>query len=82
MEDYVVRYGDDNGNTNRSFYMSKKGAKKFYSRLALGTETTWKELLHEPLSEEDSQYIIQSDSVRVVDLGLCKIALPNKEAQN
>lgn len=79
MDDYVVRYGDDSEKTNRSFYMPKAGAEKFYSELRLGVETTWKELLYEPLDEEDTQYVLKSDSVRVVDLGLCKVAVPNKE---
>lgn len=79
MEDYVVRYGDDNGNTNRSFYMNEKEANKLYSSLDLSIEITWKELIHEPLDEEEAQYIIKSDSVRVLDLGLCKVAVPIKE---
>ena len=43
----------------------------------LNTRTTWKELLHEPLEDENVQEIIKSDSVKIVDLGICKMALPN-----
>lgn len=76
MDDYVVRYGDDLSNTNRSLYMTKREAEKFYSGIKLNVNITWKELLYEPIEEDDSQYVIKSDSVRVLDFGLCKVALP------
>ena len=77
MNDYVVRFGNDNGYINRSDYMSKEQAEKFYNKIELSTRMTWKELLYEPLEKEDVQEIIKSDSVKIVDLGICKMALPN-----
>ena len=77
MNDYVVRYGNDNGYVERSDYMSKEQAEKFYNKIKLNIRTTWKELLYEPLEKEDVQEIIKSDSVKIVDLGICKMALPN-----
>lgn len=76
MDEYVVRYGNDGSFTDRSDYMDKDNAKRFYDKIKLDTNITWKELLYEPLDEEEGQYIIESDSVRVVDLGICKIAVP------
>lgn len=76
MNDYVVRFGNDNGYVERSDYMSKEQAEKFYNKIELSTRTTWKELLYEPLEKEDVQEIIKSDSVKIVDLGICKMALP------
>lgn len=76
MDDYVVRYGNDNGYVDRSDYMPKGQAEKFYNKIELNTRTTWKELLHEPLEDENVQEIIKSDSVKIVDLGICKMALP------
>lgn len=77
MDDYVVRYGNDIGYVDRSDYMSKGQAEKFYNKIELNTRTTWKELLHEPLEDENVQEIIKSDSVKIVDLGICKMTLPN-----
>jgi len=76
MEDYIVRYGNDNGNVQRSFYMNKQRASRFYGKIKLDTKTTWKELLYEPLDQENVQKIVKSDGIRVVDLGICKIAIP------
>ena len=76
MNDYVVRFGNDNGYVERSDYMSKEQAEKFYNKIKLNIRTTWKELLYEPLEKEDVQEIIKSDSVKIVDLGICKMALP------
>ena len=76
MDDYVVRYGNDNGYVDRSDYMPKEQAEKFYNKIKLNIRTTWKELLYEPLEKEDVQEIIKSDSVKIVDLGICKMALP------
>lgn len=76
MNDYVVRFGNDNGYVERSDYMSKEQAEKFYNKIELNTRTTWKELLYEPLEKEDVQEIIKSDNVKIVDLGICKVALP------
>lgn len=75
MDDYVVRYENDNGYVDRSEYMSKEQAEKFYNKIELNTVTTWKELLYEPLEDENVQEIIKSDSVKIVDLGICKMAL-------
>ena len=76
MEDYVVRFGNDEGYGERSDYMSKEQAEKFYNKIKLSIRTTWKELLYEPLEKEDVQEIIKSDNVEVVDLGICKVELP------
>ena len=76
MDDYVVRFGNDGGYVERSDYMSKEQAEKFYNKIKLDIRTTWKELLYEPLEKEDVQEIIKSDSVKIVDLGICKMALP------
>lgn len=76
MNDYVVRFGNDNGYVDRSEYMSKEQAEKFYNKIKLDIRTTWKELLYEPLEKEDIQEIIKSDSVKIIDLGICKMALP------
>ena len=56
--------------------MSKEQAEKVYNKIELSTSTTWKELLYKPLEKEDVQEIIKSDSVKIVDLGICKMALP------
>lgn len=78
MNDYVVRFGNDNGYVERSDYMSKEQAEKFYNKIKLDIiTTTWKELLYEPLEKEDVQEIIKIDSVKIVDLGICKMALPD-----
>ena len=77
MDDYVVRYGNDIRYVDRSDYMSKGQAEKFYNKIELNTRTTWKELLHEPLEDGNVQEIIKSDSVKIVDLGICKMTLPN-----
>ena len=76
MDDYVVRYGNDNGYVERSDYMTKTQEEKFYNKIELNTRITWKELLYEPLEKEDVQEIIKSDSVKIIDLGICKMALP------
>ena len=77
-EDYVVRYGGDNGifSINRSDYMTKKDATKFYNSIKLDVSTTWKELLYEPLDISEKQEVIKRDEVRVVDFGMCKIPVP------
>lgn len=76
MDDYVVRFGNNNGYVERSDYMSKEQAEKFYNKIKLNIRTTWKELLYEPLEDENVQEIIKSDNVEIVDLGICKVALP------
>ena len=76
-DDYVVRFGGETF-TDRSLYMTKKEATKFYDKLELNTSTTWKELLYEPLEEPEKQVIVRSDSVKVMDLGFCKIAVPER----
>jgi hypothetical protein len=76
LYDVEVRFGNDNGYVERSDYMSKEQAEKFYNKIKLDIKTTWKELLYEPLEKEDVQEIIKSDSVKIVDLGICKMALP------
>lgn len=76
-EDYVVRYGGENS-VNRSDYMTEKEANKFYDKLELNTSITWKELLFEPFDESDRQDILRSDTVKVVDLGICKLAVPER----
>ena len=76
MDDYVVRFGNDKGYVERSDYMSKEQAEKLYNKIKLDIRTTWKELLYEPLEKEDVQQIIKSDNVEIVDLGICKVALP------
>lgn len=74
-QDFVVRYGGENS-VGRTDYMTEKEATKFYNMLSLNTVTTWKELIHEPLDEPEVQRIVMSDSVKVIDLGLGKIAVP------
>ena len=76
MDDYVVRFGNDNGYVERSDYMSKEQAEKFYKKIKLSIGTTWKELLYETLEKEDVQEIIKRDNAEIVDLGICKVALP------
>ena len=76
MDDYVVRFGNNNGYVERSDYMSKEQAEKLYNKIKLDIRTTWKELLYEPLEKEDVQEIIKSNNVEIVDLGICKVALP------
>lgn len=77
MDEYVVRYGGESYESIfRSNYMDKRQAKKFFDDIELNTSVTWKELLYEPLNEEDAQYIIKSESVKVIDLGMGKIAIP------
>ena len=75
MDDYVVRFGNEMGYVERSDYISKEQAEKFYNKIKLNIRTTWKELLYEPLEKEDVQEIIKSDNVEIVDLGICKMAL-------
>lgn len=76
MDDYVVRFGNDNGYAERSDYMPKEQAEKFYNKIKLSVKITWKELLYEPLEKEDVQEIVKSDNAEIVDLGICKVALP------
>ena len=78
MEDYVVRYGGSNY-IGRSEYVNKRKAEKIYDKINLDTKTTWKELLYEPLDEPEKQIIIKSDSVKVLNLGICKIAIPENK---
>ena len=75
--DYVVRFGGETF-TNRTDYMTEKEAHKFYDKLELDISTTWKELLHEPLEEAEKQVIVKSDAVKVMDLGICKVAVPER----
>ena len=75
--DYVVRYGGETF-TDRSDYMTEKEAHKFYDKIELTTSTTWKELLYEPLEEPEKQEIVRSDAVKVMDLGICKVAVPER----
>lgn len=76
MDDYVVRFGNDNSYVKRSDYMSKEQAEKFYNKIKLSMMVTWKELLYEPLEEDEVQEIVKSDNAEIVDLGICKVALP------
>lgn len=76
MDDYVVRFGNDNDHVERSDYMSKEQAEKFYDKIKLSMRVTWKELLYEPLEEDEVQEIVKSDNAEIVDLGICKVALP------
>jgi hypothetical protein len=73
--DFIVRYGGDNS-IDRTDYMTEKEATKFYNKLELDTVTTWKELIQEPLDEPEVQRVVKQDSVKVVDLGIGKIAVP------
>lgn len=73
-EDYFVRYG--NQIPNRSYYVSLVEAEKIYNKIKLDEKITWKELIHEPIEEDDTQYIIKQDEVKVLDLGICKFILP------
>ena len=75
MDDYVVRFGNDNGYVERSDYMTKEQAEKFYNKIKLSMRITWKELLYEPL-EEEVQEVVKSDNAEIVDLDICKVALP------
>ena len=56
--------------------MPKEQEKKFYNKIKLNMKITWKELLYEPLEKEEVQEIVKSDNVEIVDLGICKVALP------
>ena len=76
-EKFAIQWFNDNGYVERSDYMSKEQAEKFYNKIKLDIKTTWKELLYEPLEDENVQKIIKSDSVKIVDLGICKMALPD-----
>ena len=75
--DYVVRFGGETF-TDRSNYMTEKEAHKLYDKVKLNTSTTWKELLYEPLEEPEKQEVVRSDAVKVVDLGLCKVVVPER----
>jgi hypothetical protein len=74
-EDYFIRYGS-NTTINRSDYMTLKEAEKEYNRKQLNINTIWKELIYEPLEQEEVQNILKSDSVKVIDLGICKVIIP------
>ena len=78
MEDYVVRYGGESF-TQRSLYMTEAEAIKFYAKVELNTSTTWKEMLYEPLEEPEKQAVVRSDAVKVIDLGIGKVAVPVRE---
>lgn len=73
-EDYYVRYGNEQ--PNRTFYMTLKEAEKQYDEIILDIKTTWKELIYEPLEQEEVQKIIKSDEVKVFDLLGIKVAIP------
>lgn len=76
MDDYVVRFGNDNGYVERSDYMPKEQAEKFYNKIKLSMRITWKELLYEPLEKDEVQEVVRSDNAEIVDFGICKVVLP------
>lgn len=63
MNDYVVRYGNDSGYVERSDYMSKEQAEKFYNKIKLNIRATWKELLYEPLGKDEQSRRLRMDSI-------------------
>lgn len=75
--DYVIRFGGD-GFMERTFRMTEREANRFYNKIELNTSITWKELWYEPLDDLKKQVIVRSDAVKVLDLGIGKIALPER----
>lgn len=75
MYDFIVRYGGEDS-VSRTDYLTEKEAIKFYNKLELDTVITWKELIHEPIDEPEVQVVIMSASVKVIDLGIGKLAVP------
>lgn len=67
QEDYVVRYGGDDW-VKRSFYETKKNALKIYTSIKLDKKTRWKELIYEPLEDEERQDVILRDEVKVLSV--------------
>ena len=65
--DFIVRYGNDNS-VNRGFYDTYENAIKEYSSIKLDSNTTWKQLLWEPLDKLDVQKIIMEDSAKVLQM--------------
>lgn len=61
--DYVVRFGNDSGYVERSNYMSKEQAEKFYNKIRLNIRATWKELLYEPLEKDKQSRRLRMDSI-------------------
>lgn len=63
MNDYIVRFGNDSGYVERSGYMSKEQAEKFYNKIKLNIIVTWKELQYEPLERDKQSKRLRMDSI-------------------
>ena len=68
MEEYVVRYGNEESVLGRSDYDTLKNCEKFISKLTNNSDVTWFELLYEPLDEDDAQYIVRRGEKDLIDL--------------
>ncbi len=66
-EDYVVRYGNQNGVIDRTFYTTYKQALKQFNKFKQDSDITWAELLYEPLNE-DVQQVVDSFEKQVVNV--------------
>lgn len=77
-DDYYVRYGDNNGYVDRTFYDNKENTLKEYDNLKLSEKITWKELIHEPLNQEEEQIIIKSDEAETITIGKTKYVVHDK----
>lgn len=64
-EDFIVRYGNEKGLLGRSEYMNLKDATKLYDSLTKD-KATWKELIHEPLNQEDVSNVLKSEEHEVI----------------
>lgn len=76
-DDYFVRYGGESPKWKTEPDMTYAQAVKFYDKLKLDEGTTWKELIYRPVSEKEPQLLLRSDAVRVVDLGIAKMVVPD-----
>lgn len=73
--DFVVRYGNDTS-VNRGFFDTYAQVEKEYNSIKLDAQTTWKQILWEPLDKHDVQVVIKEDSIRIIEVLGMKIVVP------
>lgn len=73
--DFVVRYGNDTS-VNRGFFDTYAQVEKEYDSIKLDAQTTWKQILWEPLDKHDVQVVVKEDSIRVIEVLGMKIVVP------
>lgn len=67
-EDYFVRYGNEYETLGRTFYVSLNEATKVYNSMSDKNKVTWKELIYEPLDEEDVSIVIKREDHKIINI--------------